>query len=342
MLLILRLLVESFIFAFQAIIVNKIRTILSLLGITIGIFCIISVFTIFDSMEIAITENIESLGSNVLFVQKWPWSSGGDYPWWKYYQRPEASLEDMKEIQKRSNLTESAAFMVGVSKTVKYRSNYMEGVSIRGVSQDYIEVMPFTLNRGRYFSPLESNTGKNVAIIGYNVWDNLFQNIDPLGHKVKIMGRKIEVIGVTAKEGEDMFGNSNDDNVLLPINYFKSLVDIRDMDATIVVKAKTLVSNDELRDELTGIMRSVRKLKPSAEDNFAINETSVITEGFIVCSIRSLWLVGSLVVFLCLWVVLELPTSCLYRSKSVPTLLVSRKPWVPKIILFFFNFSMNQ
>lgn len=280
MLLILKLIGESFLFAFQAIVVNKIRTILSLLGITIGIFCIISVFTIFDSMEMAITENIESLGSNVLFIQKWPWSSGGDYPWWKYYQRPEASLEDMKEIQKRSNLTESTAFMVGVSKTVKYQSNYMEGVSILGVSQDYIDVMPFTLNQGRYFSPLESNTGKNVAIIGYNVWDNLFQEADPIGRKVKIMGRNIEIIGVTAKEGEDMFGNSNDDNVLLPINYFKSLVDIRDMDATIVVKAKTLVSNDELRDELTGIMRSVRKLKPSAEDNFAINETSVITEGF--------------------------------------------------------------
>jgi len=104
--------------------------------------------------------------------------------------------------------------------------------------------------------------------------------MEPVGRRIKVMGRNVEVIGVINKEGEDMFGNSNDNNVLLPINYFKSLVNIRDMDATIIVRAKPLISNDELRDELTGIMRSVRKLKPSADDNFAINETSIITEGF--------------------------------------------------------------
>ena len=280
MLLILRLLRESYIFAFQAIIVNKVRTILSLLGITIGIFCIISVFTIFDSMEIAIKENIESLGSNVLFVQKWPWAMGGDYPWWKYYQRPEASLEDLKEIEKRSTLADVSAFMIGVSKMVKYQNNYMEGVSIMGVSQDYIEVLPFEISEGRYFSSMESNTGKNVAVIGNEIALNLFGELDPIGRKIKVLGRNVEVIGVITQEGEDMFGSSNDKTLLLPVSYFKTLIDIRDMDATIVVKANPLISNDELRDELTGIMRSVRKLKPSAEDNFAINETSIITQGF--------------------------------------------------------------
>ncbi len=280
MLLILRLLKESYIFAFQAIIVNKIRTLLSLLGITIGIFCIISVFTIFDSMEIAIRTNIDSLGTNVLFVQKWPWAMGGDYPWWKYYQRPEASLDDMREIQKRSSLSQVSAFMIGVSKMVKYQSNYMEGVSILGVSHDFDQVLPFEISDGRYFSSHESMAGKNVAIIGSNVAENLFSGMEPVGRRITVMGRKVDVIGKINKEGEDMFGGSNDDNVLLPINYFKSLVDIRDMDATIIVKAQPLVSNDELRDELTGIMRSVRKLKPSADDNFAINETSVITQGF--------------------------------------------------------------
>jgi len=280
MLLIFRLLRESYIFACQAIIVNKVRTILSLLGITIGIFCIISVYTIFDSMEIAIRTNIESLGSNVLFVQKWPWSMGGDYPWWKYYQRPEASLDDMREIQKRSQLSDVSAFMIGVNRTVKYEGNYMEGVTIFGVSHDYDKVMPFEIGNGRYFSPIESSNGKNVAIIGYNIAENLYPEMDPVGRRIKLMGRNLDVIGVINKEGEDMFGNSNDNTVLLPINFFKSLVDIRDMDATIVVKARPFVSNDELRDELTGIMRSVRKLKPAAEDNFAINETSIITQGF--------------------------------------------------------------
>lgn len=280
MILIARLIHESYLLAFQAIISNKVRTVLSLLGITIGIFCVISVFTVFDSMENAIRKSIASLGSNVLYVQKWPWAMGGDYPWWKYWQRPETSLEDMRELEKRSGLAENVAFMVQVNKTVKFQNNYIENIGVLGVSQDFDKVWKFELAEGRYFSPTESVSGKNIAMIGADVASNLFPEGDPIGKKVKIFGRNIEVIGVLTKEGEDFFGNSNDKVVYLPVNYFKTLVDLKDMDATIVVKAKPMVSNDELRDELTGLMRSIRKQKPSAEDNFAINETDIISKGF--------------------------------------------------------------
>ena len=280
MFLLLRLIRESYLFAFQEIIVNKVRTILSLLGITIGIFCVISVFTVFDSMESSIRKSIASLGSNVLYIQKWPWSMGGDYPWWKYWQRPEASLDDMREVEKRSNLAESVAFMVQVNKTVKYQNSYVENIGVMGVSQDFDKVWKFELADGRYFSLTESASGNNIAIIGADLATDLFRDGDPVGKKIKIFGRNIEVIGVITKEGEDFFGNSNDKAVYLPINYFKTLVDLRDMGSTIVVKAKPLVSNAELRDELTGLMRSIRKQKPSAEDNFAINETDIMSKGF--------------------------------------------------------------
>ncbi len=280
MILILRLVRESYLFAFQEIIVNKVRTILSLLGITIGIFCVISVFTVFDSMESSIRKSIASLGSNVLYIQKWPWSMGGDYPWWKYWQRPEASLDDMREVEKRSNLADAIAYMVQVNKTVKYQNNYVENIGVMGVSQDFDKVWKFELAEGRYFSLTESASGKNIAIIGADMATDLFREGDPIGKKIKIFGRNIEVIGVITKEGEDFFGNSNDKVVYLPINYFKTVVDLRDMGSTIVVKAKPMVSNDELRDELTGLMRSIRKQKPSAEDNFAINETDIISKGF--------------------------------------------------------------
>lgn len=280
MILILRLVRESYLFAFQAIVVNKVRTILSLLGITIGIFCVISVFTIFDSMESSIRKSIASLGSNVLYVQKWPWAMGGDYPWWKYWQRPEASLEDTRELEKRSSLADAVAYMVQVNKTVKYQGNYIENVGVMGVSHDFDQVWAFELADGRYFSPTESASGKNIAIVGADIASELIPEGDPVGKKLKIFGRNIEIIGVIKKEGEDFFGNSNDKAVYLPVNYFKTLVDLRDMDATIVVKAKPQVSNDELRDELTGLMRSIRKIKPSAEDNFAINETDIISKGF--------------------------------------------------------------
>jgi putative ABC transport system permease protein len=280
MILILRLVRESYLLAFQEIIVNKVRTILSLLGITIGIFCVISVFTVFDSMESSIRKSIDSLGSNVLYIQKWPWAMGGDYPWWKYWQRPEASLDDMREVEKRSTLADAVAYMVQVNKTVKYQNNYAENIGVMGVSQDFDKVWKFELSDGRYFSQNESASGKNIAIIGADMATDLFPEGDPIGKKLKIFGRNIEVIGIIKKEGEDFFGNSNDKVVYLPINYFKTLVDLRDMGSTIVVKAKPMVSNDELRDELTGLMRSIRKQKPSAEDNFAINETDIISKGF--------------------------------------------------------------
>ncbi len=276
----LKLLRESFIFAFHEIIVNKTRTILSLLGITIGIFSIISVFTVFDSMENSIRKSIDSLGDNVLFVQKWPWAMGGNYPWWKYWQRPEPSIKDLNEIQKRSQASEASAFMIGVSKNVKYENNNIENVNIIAVSQDFNIVMPFDLSEGRYFTQIESVSGRNVVIIGSEIATNLFDNIEPINKKIKIFGRKLVVIGVMKKEGEDMFGNTSDDQVIIPINFARNVLDVRNIGSTIVVRAKPMVSNEELMDELTGIMRSIHKLKPSAEDDFAINETDIISKGF--------------------------------------------------------------
>jgi len=280
MFLLFRLIRESYLFAFQAIIVNRVRTVLSLLGIAIGIFCIISVFTIFDSMEISIHKSIDSLGSNVLYIQKWPWAMGGDYPWWKYYQRPEATLGDMHEIQARSNLSDATAFFVQVNKTVKFRNNYVNDVGVLGISQEFDKVWKFEVTDGRYFSPTEFNSGKNVAIIGADIASNLFGEANAIDQVIKIFGRNIEVIGVLKKEGEDFFGNSNDKVVMIPISFFRDMVDLNEVGTTIAVKAKPMISNDELIDELTGIMRSIRKLKPTAEDNFAINQTSIISKGF--------------------------------------------------------------
>ena len=159
MFLFLRLLRESYLFAFQAIIVNKLRTILSLLGITIGIFAVITVFTIVDSMQITIRKNIESLGNNTLFVQKWPWAFGGDYPWWKYMNRPEPKYSEMNEVLKRANGIESAAFMISTSKTIKRLDRSIDNAEVLCVSHDYSQVWTVNVANGRYFTPLESAGG---------------------------------------------------------------------------------------------------------------------------------------------------------------------------------------
>lgn len=279
----LKLIGESFIFAIQAIVVNKTRTILTLLGITIGIFCIISVFTVFDSIERTIRNSVESLGSNVVFVQKWPWAMGGsDYPWWRYMRRPEPKLHELDEIMRRSQTTEAAAFFVSASREVSYQASTIERASIVGVSHGYDEVFPQDIGAGRYFTPLESAAGRNVAIIGDDIRKNLFGTMNPVGRQIAVWGRKLEVIGVINRQGQSTFGNSADDQVIVPVNFARNFIDLNsnNVGSTIVVRAKPFVSNEEMMDELTGIMRSVRRLKPAAEDNFAINETSLITQGF--------------------------------------------------------------
>ena len=282
---ILKLIIESFYFAVNALIINKVRTFLSLLGITIGIFSIIAVFTVFDSLEHEIKSEINSLGSNVLFIQKWPWMmGGGDYPWWKYYQRPEPKVSEMTELKRRSNTVEAAAFMFNVSRTVsniqKKNITSIDDVPVVAVSHDYNKVMPFDLQEGRYFTAAEAHAGKNLAIIGAEITEQLFQGQNAVGKKIKIFGKRIEVIGVIKKEGEDVFGNSNDNWILIPVNYARNVVDIKHISATIIVKGKPNISNEQMKDELTAIMRSVRKLPPKADDNFAINETDIISKGF--------------------------------------------------------------
>ena len=252
------------------------------MGITIGIFAIISVFTIVDSMKTSIKTSIESLGDNVLYVQKWPWSFGSDYPWWKYMNRPVPSLEDLDEIQKRSSCADVAVFMINTSKTVEYQNNSLENAAVVAATQDFDKVSSFELREGRYFSNSESTGGKPVAIIGNDIAENLFPNMDPLDKDIKMFGRKLNVVGVFKKEGSNFFGNSSDNQVLVPLSYARNVIDIKyeGFDPMIMVRAKKGISNEELKDELIGIMRSIRKLKPVADDDFALNETSLLSKGF--------------------------------------------------------------
>jgi putative ABC transport system permease protein len=280
----LRLIRESFAFAMQAIIANKVRTFLSLLGITIGIFSVISVLTVFDSIEMKLRKNIEELGSNVLYIQKWPWAMGdANYAWWEYMKRPETRLQEMEEIQKRSGLAAAAGYYVASERNIKSNGVTFENAVIIGASHDYDKVNTVNLDKGRFFTLAESQGGRAVGIVGSRIIKELLDNApDPLGKEISIFGRKVEIIGTFKEEGDNAFGGSNDRWVVLPVNFARNFIDLEshNIESSILVKGKKGVSNDALRDELTGIMRSIRKLKPSVKDNFAINETSIITQGF--------------------------------------------------------------
>ncbi|MBN1113076.1 MAG: ABC transporter permease [Bacteroidales bacterium] len=271
---------ESLIFALNSVIVNKLRTFLSLLGITIGIFSIITVFTVIDSLENNIRSSIASLGENVVYVQKWPWSMGGEYPWWKYLRRPVPKQEEEELLRKKLSLSEAISFMAGTNKTIKYESKSFENTSVLGVASDYEKIRSFEIKRGRFISPTEYHTGKNVAVIGYKLSIDLFGTKSPIDKTIKISGRKVKVIGVFEKEGESAIGeDSLDETIIVPVNYIKSIVNLRNIDPLIMVKAKEGIATDDLIDEIRGALRSIRRLKPKEEDNFALNQISLLSEG---------------------------------------------------------------
>lgn len=282
MILFIKLIKESALFAATSIVANKLRTILTLLGITIGIFSIISVFSVVDALERQVRTSIESLGNNVVYIEKWPWQFGGDYQWWRYMNRPVVKLNELNELQRRTYTVESSAFMATTQRTVEYQNTSIDNVTMMGVSSGYDQVRTFDLEDGRFFSSAESTAGRNVAVLGADLASNLFPNTEPIGKEIKVFGRNILVIGILKKEGSGGFGNSQDEFILIPVNYLNQFVDVSSerFSPNMMAKARPGISNEEMIDDITGVMRAIRRLKPYADDNFAINEASLITKGF--------------------------------------------------------------
>ncbi|MES2838473.1 MAG: ABC transporter permease [Bacteroidota bacterium] len=277
-----RILQESFLFAWHSLTANKLRSFLSLLGITIGIFAIITVFTIVDSLEKNVRNSVASLGENVVFIQKWPWEFGGEYPWWKYMNRPKPKLEELDDVTRVTQLADATAFVTSLRKTVKFESNSIDGADLNLVSHNYDKVRSFDIAQGRYFTDHESGAGRSVALIGESIAGVLFGSLDPIGKKIKILGRKVTVIGVFAREGSSVMGNSADNLIVIPVNFGKTLVDLKGErgETMIMVKARDGIKNEDLKSELTGVMRAIRKLKPLETDDFALNETKMLSKSF--------------------------------------------------------------
>ena len=277
---VLKLSIESMLFAIQAVVVNRLRTLLSLLGITIGIFAIIAVFTIVDSLEINIRESLSSLGSDIVYVEKWPWNegNGADYQWWQFVNRPLPTIQEFVQLKTKLTKSEEISFVVSTQANVHYKDNRIDNINFMGVSQGFENIRSFDIQSGRYFSDFEMNSGKNLCLIGQNIATKLFGNLDPINKIISIRGQKARVIGIFKKEGKDTFGDSMDEKVLVPINHVRNIVNIRkqSMNPAIWVKANKNVSTDELIGEIRMNLRSIRRLKPRSEDNFALNQTSMI------------------------------------------------------------------
>jgi putative ABC transport system permease protein len=262
---------------------NKLRTFLSLLGITIGIFCIISVKSAVDSLEKNIVDGFKELGNDVIYIDKNPWNEDPEENWWKYQKRPNPSFEDYEAIEKRSKKTSTASFVIFTGgHVVKYKSNAVSNAFIMGATYDYSEIKPVEFEKGRGFTQTEHSSGSNKLVLGYKVADALFGNVDPIGREVKLFGQTFSVLGVLKSEGENMFNFLNFDDVLWisypTITRFVNTNDESQVGRMLCAKVMPNTDISEAKGELTGILRANRRIPPRTDDNFSINELSMLSE----------------------------------------------------------------
>jgi len=273
-----RLFQESLSFAWQAIWTNRLRTLLSLLGVLVGIFVISAVFTVVDSLETELRDTFNMLDEDVLFVTKWPWSAGGDYPWWKYVQRRPPSERDMELLVPRLRLAEAVMFQSKAFLDVEAGNNRMVGVAVGGGSHAYNKVISLNLVHGRYFTPSESAAGTPVAVVGHQIAMQLFGRANAVGEEFKLRGMRVEVIGVLGEEGESVVSTGLDEFVLVPSAFAPRVYDARNAeDAQIAVKAKPGVELAALEDEIVQQLRAVRRVRPGQEEDFSVNRMEMLT-----------------------------------------------------------------
>jgi putative ABC transport system permease protein len=283
-----KLIRESFRFAWNSLRMNVFRTILSLLGVTVGIFSIIAVLTVVDSLERSIKDSLNFLGSNVIYMQKWPWTpeAGGEYEWWHYWRRPNPSLREFNFLETNlKNQSGIAILSVAGDVLVRRKSSSFNQVRLEGGTYGYKELFQLPIEDGRYFTIQESEIGRNVVVIGWKIRDALFPDEDPIGKQIKIRDQKYVVIGAMKEEGESFLGfQSNDDKAIIPYASFRKIYNTGtgawdEQGSAIGIKGlEDDVGLVELEYELTGLMRSRRGLRPKQSNDFAINRPEAITD----------------------------------------------------------------
>jgi len=280
MLKLLSILWNSFRMALQELRVNKLRTFLSLFGITIGIFCIIGVLATVDSLERKVQNDIKSFGNNTIYVDKWNYGGGNDYPWWKYMKRPPMRIDEMKFIKTKSQLAANAAMFVSSNVNLNYKDNVLSNVNMYGVSEEFNTIQTIEIDNGRYLNESEFLRGTTTGIIGNKVAEELFDDPEKaVGKEVTYNGRRVIVVGVIKKQGQSFVGGFDYDQALIvPYRYFASIYNPDNSNPFIMVQGKAAIPSAALQDELVGIMRQSRRLSPTDEDNFSCNDVAMFSE----------------------------------------------------------------
>jgi putative ABC transport system permease protein len=273
---------SSFKMAMQELWKNKLRTFLSLFGITIGIFCIIGVLATVNSLEHNIQNEIKSLGTNTIYIDKWEYGAGGgpDYPFWKFQKRPSPKYDEMKQIMERTPSAKFTAFNINANDKVEFRDNTLTGVNLYGISEQFKDIQPIDVNLGRYFTESEFDHGSSVVVIGIDVAEKLFISAETsVGKLMDVRGKKAQVIGVIKKQGKSMIGGWQfDQSVIMPYRFARTILFERNSNPIILVQGKDNLRSVALKDDLKGAMRAIHKLNPKQEDDFALNDINDFSE----------------------------------------------------------------
>ncbi len=269
---------EGLAIAFNAIRANKMRSVLTVLGIIIGVVSVTLMGTAIEGLNRAFNKSIAAIGADVLYVQKWPWGGGED--WWKIRNRREIRIKEAKILEKQAELARSVSPVMGTGRNVRYGGKLLEGIAVIGTNSDFLTTSGVNVAFGRFFTAAESDGGRPVCAIGSEVASELFPNESPLGKTVKVGSHNYKVVGVLEKQGSFLGLESLDNRLYVPINRFVKEFASRRSNISIFVKAISLKELDEAKEEVRGIMRKARGVRPKQPDDFAINQQEILIQTF--------------------------------------------------------------
>jgi putative ABC transport system permease protein len=273
-----RLLSESFKFAINALTNNKLRTFLSLLGVTIGIFSIIAVLAAVDSMEKNIKDSLSDVDTNTIYLFKYSFGPS-DVPRWKRDQFPDVTYEEFEYLNRSMPLIHKSSYtLFGGNQNIKYESN-SASVQIKPGTEQIQDIEPIKIDQGRFYNASESNSGSKVVVLGYEVVQSLFANLNPIGKEVRMYGQRLTVIGTLKKQGQGPFGTT-DTAVFFPVNFVRQLYGDNSNFFTpcILLTPVKNVDIEEFKAELIQKLRSFRGVRPGEINNFFINILSGFTD----------------------------------------------------------------
>ncbi|MBS1733402.1 MAG: ABC transporter permease [Bacteroidetes bacterium] len=259
--------------------VNKTRTALSLTGVAFGIFCIIIVLAIVNSFERNIQNEVKSLGSNTIYIDKWDYSGGPDVPLWKFRARPVMKYEEASLVKERSNLLDDIAFLMQTQGTISHKDDVISDAAVYGITPAQMVIQPLSFETGRFFSSAEFQGGSPVGLIGYTNAEDLFGSPErALGKQIDIKGKKVTIVGVIKKEGKNFISWDYDKCIMMPYGFCKQVYEEKNSNPILIAKGKEGVTTAALMDEMKGIMRQIRRLSPTQEDNFSLNSVEAFSK----------------------------------------------------------------